>query len=472
LQVDLDSRIPNNVGLADDPKLRRALEAWQPRFLDWWRARGPEGLQTDQIYLRTAVSVDRAGWAHYDYVRMPDYRWGIFLAPPEPDRRIAFGDALGAPAWQQVPGELRAALRRLVVTQGDTEPASVEQQRALGARAPSLYDLRNLLQVNVEEARHLWAMVYLLFAHFGRDGREEAEALLERESGVADHPRILGAFNRPIATWLDFFCFATFTDRDGKYQLASLAESGFDPLARTCRFMLTEEAHHLSVGELGVRRILARTAELMKRDPNQDARAQGGIDLALIQRFVNHWFSESLDLFGSPDSSNAAAAFSTGLKGRFQESRPGHYADHRLSEGVHTIEKPGASGSITHEEVPLRRATNALLQEPYVRECEKSVARWNDVLAAAGIGARIALPSARFNRKIGPFAGSHWLPDGAPAPSREALAQYLPLASDAAWLTAVEGGMVREPGRIAQWIAPPSQRIHDQPLDFPYVRFA
>ncbi len=472
MHVDLDAKIPNNVGLAGDANLRRALEAWQPKFLEWWRARGPEGLQESEIYLRTAVSVDRDGWAHYDYVCMPDYRWGIFLAPPEPDRRIAFGDALGEPAWQQVPGELRAALRRLVVTQGDTEPASVEQQRALGARAPSLYDLRNLLQVNVEEARHLWAMVYLLFAHFGRDGREEAEALLERESGAGDHPRILGAFNRPISTWLDFFLFATFTDRDGKYQLASLAESGFDPLARSCRFMLTEEAHHLSVGELGVRRVLARTAELMKRDPNEDARALGGIDLPLIQRFVNHWFSESLDLFGSPDSSNAAASFGAGLKGRYQESRPGNYADHRLLEGTHAIETPSASGAIERSDVPLRRAGNALLLEAYARECEKSVSRWNDVLAAAGLGARLSLPSPRFNRKIGPFAGSHWLPSGAAAPNREAVAAQLPLASDHAWLAAVEGRMVREPGQVASWIAPPSQRIHDRALDFPYVRFA
>ncbi|HEU4429680.1 MAG TPA: benzoyl-CoA 2,3-epoxidase subunit BoxB [Myxococcota bacterium] len=472
MNVDLDSRIPNNVGLADDPKLRRALEAWQPKFIDWWRARGPEGLQESEIYLRTAVSVDRAGWAHYDYVRMPEYRWGIFLAPPEPDRLVPFGDSLGEPAWQQVPGELRAALRRLVVTQGDTEPASVEQQRALGARAPSLYDLRNLLQVNVEEARHLWAMVYLLFAHFGRDGREEAEALLERESGALDHPRVLGAFNRPIATWLDFFCFATFTDRDGKYQLGSLAESGFDPLARTCRFMLTEEAHHLSVGELGVRRILARTAELMRRDPNEDARAQGGIDLPLLQRFVNHWFSESLDLFGSPDSSNAASAFGAGLKGRFQESRPGHYDDHRLLDAFHAVEKPDPNGGLLREPVPMRRALNAVLQEAYVRECEKSLARWNDVLASSDIAFRLALPSPRFNRKIGPFAASHWLPSGSPARERSEVAEHLPLASDLAWLAALEGGMVREPGRVASWIAPPSQRVDDRPLDFEYVRFA
>ena len=137
---------------------------------------------------------------------------------------------MGQPVWQQVPGEYRSTLRRLIVTQGDTEPASVEQQRLLGQTAPSLYDLRNLFQVNVEEGRHLWAMVYLLHAHFGRDGREEAEELLQRHSGDADKPRILGTFNEPIDDWLSFFMFTYFTDRDGKFQLKSLAESGFDPL--------------------------------------------------------------------------------------------------------------------------------------------------------------------------------------------------------------------------------------------------
>ncbi|MFI5314583.1 MAG: benzoyl-CoA 2,3-epoxidase subunit BoxB [Myxococcota bacterium] len=472
MSVDLSARIPNNVDLAGDTKLRRALESWQPAFLRWWEARGPDGLQRDEIYLRTAVGVDREGWAHYDYVKMPDYRWGIFLAPPEPERAIAFGDPLGRPAWQQVPGEHRAALRRLIVTQGDTEPASVEQQRRLGARAPSLYDLRNLLQVNVEEARHLWAMVYLLISHFGRDGREEAEALLARESGEPDHPRILGAFNRPIATWLDFFCFATFTDRDGKYQLASLAESGFDPLARTCRFMLTEEAHHLSVGEGGVRRVVARTAELMKRDPNEDARAQGGIDLALLQRFLNHWYSESLDLFGSPDSSNAATYFATGLKGRYQESKPGLYDDHVLLERAYAVEGLGASGEAERHEVPARRAINAILQDAYVRECEKSLAHWNQALASAGLAHRLSLPSPRFNRKIGPFAESHWRPDGSRASAASEVAACLPSAADLAWLEALQDGPVLARGQCANWLAAPTHRISGQPLDFEYVRFA
>ena len=227
--IDYDSKIPNNVDLGSDRRLQRALEAWQPNFIDWWMEMGPDGFQADDIYLRTAVSVERDGWAHFDHVKMPDYRWGIFLAPTEGDRKVNFGDHQGEEAWQQVPGDYRNALRRIIVTQGDTEPASVEQQRLLGHCAPSLYDLRNLFQVNVEEGRHLWAMVYLLHRYFGRDGREEAEALLERRSGNSDSPRILGAFNEPISDWLSFFCFTTFTDRDGKYQLRALAESGFDP---------------------------------------------------------------------------------------------------------------------------------------------------------------------------------------------------------------------------------------------------
>ena len=177
--IDYSQRIPNNVNLSDDKALQRALEHWQPAFLNWWKDTGPVDSAKLQVYLRTAISVERDGWANFGYVRMPDYRWGIFLVPPDEDRLIAFGDHKGQKAWQEVPGEYRSALKRLIVTQGDTEPASVEQQRRLGLTAPSLYDLRNLFQVNVEEGRHLWAMVYLLHRYFGRDGREEAAGLLD-----------------------------------------------------------------------------------------------------------------------------------------------------------------------------------------------------------------------------------------------------------------------------------------------------
>src|SRR3954447_3092715 len=352
-----DDKIPNNVDLAGDKKLQRALTQWQPKFLSWWREMGPLGFQDHDVFLRTAISVDHDGWAHFDYVKMPDYRWGIFLADPIPGRTIGFGDRLGQPVWTEVPGEHRNTLRRLIVTQGDTEPASVEQQRALGQSCPSMYDLRNLFQINVEEGRHLWAMAYLLHSYFGRDGREEAEGLLQRRSGDADRPRILGAFNEPCTDWLSLFMFTYFTDRDGKFQLLALAESGFDPLARTTRFMLTEEAHHMFVGETGVSRVVRRTAQLMKED--DDVRRLGGIDLPTIQKYLNLWYSVSLDLFGSEVSSNAASFFADGLKGRPKEA---DYDDHVALGATYAMDTP-QGGAVARKEVPLRNAMNEVLRD-------------------------------------------------------------------------------------------------------------
>ena len=271
INVDYREKIPNNVNLTEDRRVLKALEGWHPGYLDWWNDMGPEGFQELLVYLRTAVSVDPKGWAKFDYVKMPEYRWGILLAPQEENRKIPFGEHLGEPVWQDVPGEYRAMLRRLVVIQGDTEPASVEQQRHLGKTAPSLYDMRNLFQINVEEGRHLWAMVYLLHKYFGRDGRDEADDMLRRRSGSEDAPRMLGAFNEATPDWLSLFMFTFFTDRDGKMQLELLAQSGFDPLSRTCRFMLTEEAHHMFVGETGIGRVVQRTCEAMKAAGIEDA---------------------------------------------------------------------------------------------------------------------------------------------------------------------------------------------------------
>ena len=338
--IDYSEKIPNNVNLSEDRTLQRALESWQPNYLEWWQDMGPDGSQNFDVYLRTAISVDPQGWAQFGHVKMPDYRWGIFLNPAEKDRKIHFGDHLGEDAWQDVPGEHRANLRRIIVTQGDTEPASVEQQRHLGLTCPSQYDLRNLFQVNVEEGRHLWAMVYLLHKYFGRDGREEGEALLERRSGNADNPRILQAFNEKTPDWLSFFMFTYFTDRDGKFQLCALAESSFDPLARTTKFMLTEEAHHMFVGESGVGRVIQRTVDMMnqlKTDDPAKLRAAGVIDLPTIQRYLNFHFSVTIDLFGADESSNAATFYSTGLKGRYEEGK--RQDDHVLKGHVFLLEK-------------------------------------------------------------------------------------------------------------------------------------
>ena len=390
------------------------------------------------------------------------------LAAEEPDRRIAFGEHKGEPVWREVPGEHRAVLRRLVVTQGDTEPASVEQQRHLGNTCPSLYDLRNLFQVNVEEGRHLWAMVYLLHAFFGRDGREEAEALLMRRSGSADNPRILGAFNEKTPDWLSYFMFTHFTDRDGKYQLASLAESGFDPLARTCRFMLTEEAHHLFVGESGIGRVIARTCELMKQHNTDRVGECGGIDLDIIQRYINFHFSVSLDLFGSELSTNAATYFSTGLKGRFKEEDRDD--DHRLTAVTRTVLKP-ENGSIVESEQPALVALNETLRDAYIGDCERAMVRWNKIIREAGIAFELKLPHRGFRRAIGEFRGVNVTPDGKIISAAEWQAhqeKWLPTQTDKDFVASLMKPETR-PGKFARWIAPPIRGINLQPVDFEYV---
>jgi benzoyl-CoA 2,3-dioxygenase component B len=474
MSIDYNERIPNNVELSDNRRLRRALEAWQPRYLEWWRELGPEGFHDADVYLRTAVSVEAGGWANFGFVRMPEYRWGIFLAAPEGGRRVAFGEHKGEPVWQEVPGEYRSTLRRLIVTQGDTEPASVEQQRHLGHTCPSLYDLRNLFQVNVEEGRHLWAMVYLLDAYFGRDGREEADEMLERHSGDPDKPRILGAFNERTSDWLSFYMFTYFTDRDGKYQLASLAESAFDPLSRSCRFMLTEEAHHMFVGETGIARVVRRACELMREHGLDDptlVRRHGGIDLPTLQRYVNFHYSVSADLFGAERSRNAASYYTAGLKGRYQETRIED--DHRLHDAVYTVPtlEEGKRGRC---EVNALTALNERLRDDYRADCERGLERWNKIIEAHGIDFRLALPDPAFHRAVGTFAGARFSPEGAPlseAEWRTGVGEWLPSADDRAYLASLMRP-VTEPGRMVQWIAPPARGIDGKPLDFEYVRLA
>ncbi len=467
MSINYSERIPNNVDLANDRTLQRALEHWQPKFLDWWREMGPNAFSSADVYLRTATGVDAQGWATYGAVKMPDYRWGIFLAEPVPERTIGFGDNYGQPAWQQVPGELRSQFRRIIVTQGDTEPASVEQQHLLGLTCPSLYDLRNLFQVNVEEGRHLWAMVYLLHAYFGRDGREEAEELLARHSGDADKPRILGTFNEPISDWLSFFMFTYFTDRDGKFQLKSLAESGLDPLARTCRFMLTEEAHHMFVGETGVGRVVKRTLEVMKELGSDDpdaVRRHGAIDLPTIQRYMNFWFTSSLDLFGSEVSSNAASSFANGIKGRPDEAQ---YQDHICNEASYELETPQGK-----EAVSLRNAMNEVLRNAYIKDCEIGVKRWNMQISRAGFDFQLRLPSPRFRRAIGVWANAPTDPQGkaiSPEDFARDMTGWIPGEGDRAFVISLMQRVV-EPGKMAGWIAPPDRGINNLPVDYEYVK--
>jgi benzoyl-CoA 2,3-dioxygenase component B len=466
--IDYSEKIPNNVDLAGDRRLQRALESWQPKFLQWWRDLGPVAFQDHDVYLRTAISTDQEGWANFGFVKMPEYRWGIFLASQDPNRTIAFGDNMGEPVWQDVPGEHRADLRRLIVVQGDTEPASVEQQRRLCETAPSLWDLRNLFQVNVEEGRHLWAMVYLLHRYFGRDGRDEAEALLERNSGDLDNPRILGAFNEQTPDWLSFFFFTYFTDRDGKYQLASLRESAFDPLSRTCQFMLKEEAHHMFVGATGVGRVVQRTVELMKEHDTEDVRPYGGLDVATLQRYLNFHYSVSLDLFGAETSTNAANYYAAGLKGRFHEEDRND--DHQLKSDYRTIATLDDGGRVGEREVLSLTALNATLRDDYVEDCAKGVERWNRTLA--DVGCELRLPHIGFHRAVGEFVGAQVTPDGRVVSAEEwesNRSKWLPTDDDQKYVESLMQP-VREPGKMAGWVAPPASGLHGKPVDYEYVK--
>jgi benzoyl-CoA 2,3-epoxidase subunit B len=471
--VNYSEKIPNNVNLGEDRTLQRALEQWQPNFINWWDDIGPEGSKDSDVYLRTAVSVDPAGWAQFGHVKMRDYRWGIFLNQGEQDRKIQFGDHKGEKVWQEVPGEYRANLRRIIVTQGDTEPASVEQQRHLGLTAPSMYDLRNLYQINVEEGRHLWAMVYLLHKHFGRDGREEADALLVRRSGDENNPRILGAFNEATPDWLSFFMFTYFTDRDGKFQLAALAESAFDPLARTTKFMLTEEAHHMFVGESGISRVIQRTAQVMnelKTDDVGKLRAAGVIDLPTVQRYINFHYSVTIDLFGADESSNAATFYNTGLKGRYEEGKRAD--DHSLKGQTYNVLE-ARNGELVDKEVPMLNALNEVLRDDYIKDSVAGVERWNKVLAKAGVANRLSVPHKAFHRNIGALSGVKVSPEGRIVSDAEWLANegtWLPTREDRAYVASLMGRIV-EVGKYANWIAPPAIGVNRQAPDFEYIRF-
>ena len=445
-------RIPNNVGLSSNKRLQRALEHWQPKYIQWWKDMGPQGFQDyHQVYVRTAVSVDPSGLGALRVREAAGYRWGIFLADPVHDRRIGFGDFMGNPVWQEVPGEFRNQLRRLVVTQGDTEPASVEQQRWLGQRCPSLYDLRNLFQVNVEEGRHLWAMVYLLHSYFGRDGRDEAEELLERQSGNRDKPRILDAFNEPIENWLDFFMFTMFTDRDGKSQLLSLSESSLDPLSRTTRFMLTEEAHHMFVGETGIARILERTCQLMK-----EAGYSGDVAQARAA-------STSTRCRSSSTSGSASASTCTATRSRPTPRRTSPTASRGAptrTSGT-TTRRPRRctssrccrTASSERQHIPMRTAMNEVLRDWYVGDCLAGVTRWNKILERHGFSDRLRLPDRKFNRGIGMYSSVHFDPHGhqlSDADWERRKHEWLPAPKDREYLLSIQAAAGLRAGQVRQ----------------------
>ena len=287
--------------------------------------------------------------------------------------------------------------------------------------------------------------------------------MLYRHSGDVDHPRILGTFNEPIDDWLSFYMFTYFTDRDGKYQLKSLAESGFDPLARTCSFMLTEEAHHMFVGETGIARVIRRTLDEMQKlgtDDPATLRKAGVIDLPLLQRYINFWYSSALDLFGAEISSNAATYWANGLKGRPDE---GTYEDHDCLDTFEQVDTPDGL-----EQVATRNAMNLITRNAYVRDCGIGLTRWNRTIAKAGFNYELTLPSERFNRSVGVWSGMSFDPAGKPC-SPETVAAALPSEADRGYVKSLMVG-VTEPGKCANWTSPPDRGINNMTFDFDYVR--
>jgi benzoyl-CoA 2,3-dioxygenase component B len=311
-------------------------------------------------------------------------------------------------------------------------------------------------------------MVYLLHAYFGREGREEAEELLHRNSGSEDSPRILGAFNEETPDWLSFYMFTYFTDRDGKYQLGTLKESAFDPLSRTCEFMLKEEAHHMMVGTTGVDRVVERTAQVMVENDTDDVAAHGAIPLPLIQKYINFHYSVSLDLFGGETSTNVANYYTAGLKGRWLEER--RKDDHLLASDSYLVDSL-SDGEIGQTEVAALVGLNTDLRREYISDCAGGVKRWNRILEQAGLPQRLYLPHIAFNRRVGAFAPIEASPAGERLSAGEwdaGKGQWLPTETDKTFVRSLMQPVYQR-GKIAAWIAPPRNGINGQPFDYDYV---
>src|SRR5437667_1942701 len=229
---------------------------------------------------------------------------------------IQFGHFKSRRKWEdlrQIPTQqMRDALLNMIVYQGDTEFASVEQQRHLFETAPTDYDRRAITRVMIEEMLHGWQMCALLIEHFGHSGKVEAQKMLERRA--FENKRLLGSFNEDVDNWLDFFCYTDFVDRDGKFQLQMLKYSAFAPLGRSMSYMLREEAFHMGTGNTGLQRI-----------------AEAGVVPGwLLQKYLNKWISSAYDLFGTDHSSSAHWAYVWGLKGRYDE--PQNQAEAELDD--------------------------------------------------------------------------------------------------------------------------------------------
>jgi benzoyl-CoA 2,3-epoxidase subunit B len=296
-----------------------------------------------------------------NYAEIDNYKFEAKFGPTRSEE-IEFGAYRGRPKWQkvmQIPDQrMRDALMNLIIYQGDTEFASVEQQRRLFQTSPSEHDRASLCRVVTEEMRHGWQMCSLLVSHFGYGGRVEAQKMLERRA--FDQKRLLGAFNQEVRNWLDFFTYTDFVDRDGKFQLTMLSYSGFAPLAQSMIPMLKEESFHLGTGHDGLKRIVRA----------------GVVPLNLVQKYINKWIPVSYDLFGVDHSSSAHWFYVWGLKGRYDEAQ-------------------------TQKEVDLGQM-NEHNRNLYYQECLKLIEQINKYVPADK--AKLYVPDMKFNRHIGEFA--------------------------------------------------------------------
>jgi benzoyl-CoA 2,3-epoxidase subunit B len=322
---------------------------------------------------------------------------------------IQFGHYKGRKKWEtlrQIPTQnMRDALMNMIVYQGDTEFASVEQQRFLFETAPTDWDRRALTRVMIEEMRHGWQMCALLIEHFGQTGKVEAQKMLERRA--FENKRLLNAFNENVDNWMDFFAYTDFVDRDGKFQLQMLKYSGFAPLGRSMSYMLREEAFHMGAGNDGLRRVVEA----------------GVVPPWLIQKYLNKWISESYDLFGTDNSSSAHWAYVWGLKGRYDEPR--------------------------NEQTPQLDDINDYNRKLYRDEVSQLVLRFNSALKP-GVDPLYA-PDIKFNRTIGRWAGLKFDPKtGEPVDDKayeQQVSEWLPNEKDKAVLLDI----IRNE---KQWIAP------------------
>lgn len=440
--------IPNNIDLSANPRLERRLVQHQQRFRQWWDRSGPLEYRDVPFYLRCPTGLTDRNWAEFKYVRPDEYQWGLFWTKGA-GAAIGFGAARGEPLWRTVPAAYRGYLLEHIRMQADAEPGSVEQSRALTRTAPSLHDLRNLYQFLLEEARHLWSMTHLLLDHFGSDGEDEAEALLQRASGDGDNGRLLEAFNFRTSDWLAHFVWCFLADRDGKHQLDAVSESAFAPLAGAAGFILQEEHFHIAIGSGGIERVLRRSAELTRERQTYDIFEYGGIPIPVVQKYLNFWAPKVYDLFGNDESNRAREMYEIGVRA------PASVAA-APDQPVEVDRRAG--DTLVSATLPAHLAINAVMRRRYINEVATVVRRFNSVLAEYGIEQRLALPHERFNRKIGPCRNMHFDLQGRPLDPQQSaayLAAHLP--SDAE-LAGVEALMVpvTEPDRMAGWLAPPS----------------